>query len=423
MFVISSLCLAGANQTLYSSESLLSNVSSVIHTYPKTAIALTTVAAAAGALKFFNQPLKLEGTIENATDQQILKDFYVMTYAPTQDKIQVSDKLSLDYICNAIESGNKQKLNNHYADTTEKIFDEQAQMSIKKPNAPERATKIIDGIPSGVMGTIVIYVSGFSGQHSHAPKLYPVNSVHTVHRMYEKGMLDNVHTISYSGPHQDRLTFNYGQELDQICLDRVYKLTVQRNPNAKVVLFGISAGATIILNYLANEKYGNVENVGNVTVFNYMHRPSRFAHEDPVRFPHLDSVILESPAISFDDVIASLKTSDYKWGKIPHRWTLPWLFYHYFPNYKPGKTNDEILATYKNIPTHIKIFLGNLEHDQVANRFSTAQIYCDLNTDGRQVINYEYKGKEAQHGRLGGHPEYQKAVKNFLKKYGLDHLG
>ena len=345
--------------------------------------------------KFNNKPLELVHNIEHASDDQILHDFYVTTHMPTQDVVAPADKLSLSELCDRITK--REVVNGRYVDTTEK----DSKTSIKVADAPERAAKIVNSIPENVEGTIVIYVAGFSGEHSHAPKLYPVNSVHTVHRMYEKGMLNNVYTVAYSGPHQDRKTFNYGQELDQVCLDRVYKITKQRNPNAKIVFFGISAGATIILNYLANPKFGADEN-GN-------------------RFANLDSIILESPAISFDDVIKSLKTSEYNWGQVPTRWTLPWLFYHYFPNYKPGKTNDDVLATYKKIPTHIKVFLGSLEHDQVANRYATARIFFELNRDGRQVTSYEYCDKEAKHGRLGGHPEYQKQVKEFLKKYGLDH--
>jgi len=396
------LCLTTTTETTFSCAPSRTDIVSIVQTYPKSAIALVATAATLGAIKLFNKPLELESKIEHLTDQQMLDYFYVVTYAPTT--VKTSNRFSLTDICETIERGDKHLLHDQHADITEKIFDEPTQAWVYKPGATEKIAHIIGGIPSGVTGTIVIYVAGFSGQHSHAPKLYPVNSVHTVHKMYEKGIIDNVYTISYSGPHQDRKTFNYGQELDQICLNRVYELTVQQNPDAKIVLFGISAGATIILNYLARQNYGAVTNAG--------------------RFAQVKAVILESPAISFDEVIESLKYSDYIWGQFPRgcKWLLPVLYHNWFVNFKPGKSSDEILTTYKHIPTHINIFLGSLEHDQVADRNATARIYFELNRDGRRVTSYEYLGKEAQHGRLGGHTKYQDAVKQFLLANGLDHI-
>jgi len=353
------------------------SLASAIQTYPKTSIALSSLVLAAGGLYLWNNPMKVSPKLE---------DFHLLTYMPTDAVDNADNKLSIDDIDQAIKTGNRTNLNGRYTAMADK------------------SVKLVSDIPSGVTGTLYIYVSGLAGRSSSAPYQHPSNGAATVYKLFERGIIKNAPCVSFAGPTQYRRTVNFGQELDQECLNMVYEEVVKRNPQAKIVFLGVCIGATTILNYLAGP-LGGIE-----------------------KFSHLHAVVLESPYISFNEVVRHMGNSYLPFGL---KWLLPAVFKQWFINAKTDISSTQILKSYKNIPTNVKMFISCLKNDAVCSRQNIEKIKKSLDGNLQEPVQvfdcpavYQYEGttKTAKHGRLFGISENQTAITDFLKNHELDHV-
>jgi predicted esterase len=140
--------------------------------------------------------------------------------------------------------------------------------------------------------------------------------------------------ITFDYP-DDRALFNFGQKLDQRCLEFVYQEVHKQCPHAKIILFGSCRGAKCVLEY-ATKKPKN-----------------------------LAAIILESPFISAKEMTLQI-------GKnyapiIPGAATLTYgIFKMYFPNFKDQK---ETLRRRLHRTPNVPIFIAHRTHDTlVSNR-------------------------------------------------------
>ena len=296
---------------------------------------------------------------------------------PTKDQPQ-GKKVTLDDLDHALKGGQRETLTGKFIDTK---------------NA---SVQLLAGIPEHVQGTLYIYVSGLARRESSTPYLYPSNGAATSYKLYERGIIKDAPCVSFAGPTQWRRTVNFGQELDQQCLDMVYKEVVRKNPLAKIVIIGVCIGATTVLNYLANPEIGGAE-----------------------KFSHLDSVILQSPYISFDEVTKHMSN---KYMPTGLKWLLPSVFQRWFINAKTDQTKEQVLGTYNKIPKHVKVFTCYLKGCWVCDVENIDATKARLTSQLAQTPEFfESTGPGVQHGRLFSHEPTQQAIRGFLQKHKLDH--
>lgn len=239
-------------------------------------------------------------------------------------------------------------------------------------------------IPTGITGTICIFVSGYSGKFSGSLFKYKGSGAYAVFRHLRKGFMTDATWISFDGPVSYRKTFNFGQELDQSCLHEIYTQTVQSNPEAKIVLVGLCKGATTILNYLNNPAYTG-------------------------SFGNVKAAILESPLISFET--CTKKIAHTKVPK-PLGRLLPGFFKVAFPNYVWNQST--IYDDASNFPTHIRTLIGCSHHDPVAPYEDAHKIAASLQQYNVPVELFEHHDKSIKHGHLAKVPLYRQGVEQFL---------
>jgi|GEM_PF-1378824 len=288
------------------------------------------------------------------------------------------DILTVDQVCTAIHKGQNAKNNDKYV-----------KLEYYAPPLFELSTQI----PSDYKGTIYINVSGYAGMLGNARYKYAGSGAYTTFNYLKaKLMPPNAICISFDGRVSDRAYFNFGQELDQDCLNTVYEETIQKNPHATIVLSGSCKGATTILNYLTN--------------------PNNMGKDN--NFSHIKAVFLESPSISLERVTNQV-ANKYLYGFCR---PLYHLFRLTFPNYKWNEKNMLDWAT--NLPSHIPILIGYLRQDKVANYEDILKIAQRFKQAGKNVEVFESQHQLLKHGHLSKDENFQKAVQNFLAR-SLNH--
>ncbi|MCC7414515.1 MAG: hypothetical protein IT346_00310 [Epsilonproteobacteria bacterium] len=239
-------------------------------------------------------------------------------------------------------------------------------------------------IPSGLTGTICIFVSGYSGKFSGSLFKYKGSGAYAVFRHLRKEFMTDATWISFDGPVSFRKTFNFGQELDQSCLHEIYTRTVENNPCARIIFVGLCKGATTILNYLNNPSYKD-------------------------SFAPVKAIVLESPLISFET--CTKKIARTKLPK-PLGRILPRFFKAAFPNYVWNQPTIHDDASH--FPGHIKTFIGCSRHDPVAPYEDSHKIATSLERCAICVELFEQHDKAIAHGHLAKVRRYQQKVINFL---------
>jgi len=281
---------------------------------------------------------------------------------------------SIDAACKYIQKGKIHRLDNTQIDTL------------------ESSLKMSCDIPIGYKKTIFIYVSGFAGNFSFNKYPFPSNSAHAAYGLFNNGVISSAPCISFCAKKSHkRTTFNFGQTTDQNALDIIYQETIAKNPEAKIVFFGICVGATTILNYLANPDHA------------------------PDKFNNVEAIILECPGISFDEVIKSIE-QNYMPRLLKKITTL--LLKAWFPSYNSHKPT--ILETYANIPEHIKMLIAYVQHDKVTSSQGAKKIIKVLSEQHKHLYAYEITDKKIKHGRLSAYQNYRHYMHAFLNEYELD---
>lgn len=193
--------------------------------------------------------------------------------------------------------------------------------------------------------------------------------------------------ITFDYP-DDRALFNFGQKLDQSCLEFVYEAVHKKCPHAQIILFGSCRGAKCVLEY-ATKKPKN-----------------------------LAAIILESPFISAKEMTLQI-------GKnyapiIPGAATLTYsIFKLYFPNFKEQK--ETLRRRLHHIPD-IPIFIAHRTHDTLVSNRQVHDLIRLLRKGGISDIYFFTTEDETEnHARMMHLEPAQHAVNAFLFKYGLPH--
>lgn len=193
--------------------------------------------------------------------------------------------------------------------------------------------------------------------------------------------------ITFDYP-DDRELFNFGQKLDQKCLEFVYNEVLKKCPHAKIVLFGSCRGAKCVLE-LATKK------------------PK-----------HLAAIIVESPFISAKEMTMQIGT---RYAPIlPGAASMTYgIFKLYFPNFKDQREN--LRKRLHNIP-HVPIFIAHRTNDTLVSNRQVHDLIRILKRSGQSnVYFFTTQDETDNHARMMHLEPAQQAVNAFLHKYHLPH--
>lgn len=186
----------------------------------------------------------------------------------------------------------------------------------------------------------------------------------------------------------DRALFNFGQKLDQQCLEFVYQQVRKQCPNAQIILFGSCRGAKCVL---------------------------EFATKKP---KNLSAIILESPFISAKEMTLQI-------GKsyapiIPGAAALTYgIFKLYFPNFKDQK--ETLRRKIHRIP-NVPIFIAHRTHDTLVSNRQVHDLIRLLRKAGISNIYFFTTEDDAEnHARMMHLEPAQQAVNAFLLTHDLPH--
>lgn len=184
----------------------------------------------------------------------------------------------------------------------------------------------------------------------------------------------------------DRTLTVFGQEDEINCLSSAYDQVRILEPEKPVLLYGVSRGASTILNFIAHRKPENIK-----------------------------AIILESPFASIDDVISYLASKNKVSLGIARK-----IFSYIFPRYKwlGLKPLDIVDAIPKDTP----ILLICSTSDALVPSSTTIKLYNALLNAGCHVyLAVLNVGSHAKLFLSDDWPLYKKAVHAFYKKSGLEH--
>lgn len=176
-----------------------------------------------------------------------------------------------------------------------------------------------------------------------------------------------------------RASFNFGQEQDISCLERIYNEILAINPDIKIVFFGGCKGAAVMLRFL--EKHAN----------------------NPEYTKNIKAVITESPPISPKHALEQQ-------SPLSH-----FLACYLLPNYNyraPRITDAENFA-------HVPLLIGCLPIDDVC---SIQQIYETIHRLATHckcptIHTFVSADRNLKHGQLTKDAKFHDAVRNFINYY------
>lgn len=243
------------------------------------------------------------------------------------------------------------------------------------------------GIPSKLK-QLIIFVPGYTGMSSLGNHRYAGSVAEQIYYWCKNGLI-HCPCVTFYMPTSYRITFNFGQELDQTYFDIFYKEVVSKNPDAEIILMGNCHGATLITNYITNQTYN-----GSLK---------------PIK-----AVVIESPSLSLEAMVEQTAQHDLPYGL---QWMLSPLFRCLFTKYKwdmPTLLDKKIV-----LPDHLAVLIGFLNKDEAVNPEITLKIVNKLQEVSQNVDYFKSKRDDLTHGFLGKDLDYQKKVCAFLKKYKL----
>jgi hypothetical protein len=343
---------------------LQSSFSKVKPTLAKHKLAIAATSACLGVLYYWlRTPLKVDTRIQKLN---------ILSFSPTNNP--QGENKTIEQVCSAIQKGTCDQNNNTHIHINNHTFN------------------LSNTIPSQANQTMFIYVSGYAGMSGNARYKYAGAGAHATYKYIQRGCMENAPCISFDGQVNDRRSFNFGQKLDQDCLNQVYQETIKRNPQSNVVLVGSCKGATTILNYLSHTNNNNDQ------------------------FKNIKAVILESPSISLEALTNHVARSH-----IPTilQGLLPKLFKIVFPNYSWNQPT--ILDNANNFPATIPVFIGCSTTDKVASYQDIVTIEKRLRESNVPVQLFQHTDPQIKHGQLSNVTQYQQAIKTFLNRSVLPH--
>lgn len=184
---------------------------------------------------------------------------------------------------------------------------------------------------------------------------------------------------------------NLAQKADMERLEHIYNEVVRQFPGKKIILVGLSRGASVIINLMATKKLDNVA-----------------------------AIILESPFDTLKSIVIHLL----------NRYHIHWLPYARNLGFKIAKKHFPSLDINGIFPMQIiskmpavPILFVHSRKDKVIPINSSRKLYVKLALAGHKDI-YLLELKNGLHGKILASPEgelYQNAVHAFYKKYDLPH--
>lgn len=320
--------------------------------------------------------LVLATVLNLAAIEPTLDSLHIVTFTP-QPGDQTPDagrKDSFESIATALKNGKRSELNGINA------------------QIPNKNVVLSCSLPENHTGTIYLNVPPLIG--SHDKHGYPERGAYEMYGLFKSGVIEQGIGVSYCPPNHKRNEFNFGKEQDQRTISMLINEIAKRNPQAKIVPMGICSGATGIINTLASDKLS------------------------PQAQQSIDAVVLQSPAISSDKVWHDMGDNLFPYGL---KWFLPVVVPWYFPKCTASKPQEDVLASYKNIPPHIGFMIGKLAQDPVTPAPSIKEVEKALTVHNHSVAVFETNDTKIKHGFLAPNKEYQTRIKQFLIQRKLDH--
>lgn len=306
-----------------------------------------------------------------------LDNLHILTFVPQHNgqKLDTNTNSLFEPIAQALKDGKRTELNGTVIQISHKNI------------------ALYSSLPENHTGTIYLNVPPLIC--SIDKRNYPERGAYEVYSLFKSGVIDKGVGVSYCPPNHKLNSFNFGQEDDQKMIATLINQITKKNPQAKIVLMGICAGATGIINTLAGSELS------------------------PEAKRNIDAAVLQSPAISSDKVWQDMGNSYLPTG---FKWLLPIVAPLYFGKCKACKPKEEVLGSYKNIPTHIGFMIGKLAKDSVTPTESVKEIETTLKANNHSVTVFESKDTKIKHGFLAPNKEYQAHIKQFLTQRKLDHV-
>jgi len=208
------------------------------------------------------------------------------------------------------------------------------------------------------------------------------------HVLFKNNLIDNVPCITFDYP-DDRAHFNFGQEIDVACLQKVWDTVIAVHPQVRIVGVGDCRGAKALLS---------------------------FATRHP---KNLAALVLISPFVTTKDMIQQLAKNYLTW--LPKSDKLLHTFFKcYFPSY--DALQDTLLRQVHLIDPALPIFIGQRKNDYLASDKSIHMLINRLRTAGNNNVHLcMVSDNKATHSRITPIAKLQQAVNQFLADYQLPH--
>jgi pimeloyl-ACP methyl ester carboxylesterase len=208
------------------------------------------------------------------------------------------------------------------------------------------------------------------------------------HVLFKNNLVDNAPCITFDYP-DDRAYFNFGQEIDVACLQKVWDSTIAAHPQVRIVGVGDCRGAKALL---------------------------ALATRHP---KNLVALVLISPFVTTKDMIQQLAKNYLTW--LPKSDKLLHTFFKcYFPSY--DALQDTLLHQVHLIDPTIPIFIGQRKNDYLASDKSIHMLINRLRTAGNNNVHLcMVSDNKATHSRIAPIAKLQQEVNQFLADYQLPH--
>jgi len=208
------------------------------------------------------------------------------------------------------------------------------------------------------------------------------------HVLFKNNLIDNAPCITFDYP-DDRVYFNFGQEIDIACLQKVWDSTIAAHPQVRIVGVGDCRGAKALL---------------------------ALATRHP---KNLVALVLISPFVTTKDMIQQLAKNYLTW--LPKSDKLLHAFFKcYFPSY--DALQDTLLRQVHLIDPALPIFIGQRKNDYLASDRSIHMLVDRLRAAGNNNIHLcMVSDNKATHSRIAPIVKLQQEVNQFLADYQLPH--
>jgi hypothetical protein len=177
----------------------------------------------------------------------------------------------------------------------------------------------------------------------------------------------------------NRRSFNFGQNLDQICFNFVYNQVHRINPQANIICMGLSRGAHVLLNAMANKTTND--------------------------YPNLKALVLLEPAKPHAEKILQQTYPGLHLG-------LKFLF----PNHQKSFAS---IFDAQRFP-HIPVFIGQVPRDLVG--INCRQLIEKFNALGCNDIVSFISDNNLLHGNLCADSKLMQSLHAFYKKWHLPYF-